>query len=83
VQESPDKIYNLVRSGVLSQITAMSFDSENLPPGAKVRRNSVETSSGRILLLPMRTSVDGRPPLLSKAIEAASRIVGREEAMAM
>ncbi|MDY0094562.1 MAG: CpsB/CapC family capsule biosynthesis tyrosine phosphatase [Candidatus Vecturithrix sp.] len=82
VQESPDKIYNLVRSGVLSQITAMSLTGEFGRRAQKCAKILLKHHLAHIIATDAH-SVDGRPPLLSKAIEAASRIVGREEAMAM
>lgn len=82
VQEYPDKIYNLVSSGVLSQITAMSLTGEFGPRAQKCAKTLLKHQLAHIIATDAH-SVTGRPPLLSKAVEAASRIVGREEAMTM
>ncbi|GAK59747.1 PHP C-terminal domain protein [Candidatus Vecturithrix granuli] len=82
VQEYPDKIYNLICSGVLSQITAMSLTGEFGPRAQKCAKILLKHHLAHIIATDAH-SVAGRPPLLSKAVDMASRIVGHEEATEM
>lgn len=82
VQEYPDKIYSLVCSGVLSQITAMSLTGGFGSRAQKCARTLLKHHLAHIIATDAH-SATGRPPLLSKAVEAASHIVGDEEATKM
>lgn len=72
----------MIRMGCLGQITAMSLTGGF---GPAVKRVTEELLLKRLahLIASDAHSTDGRPPILSSGVQAAARIVGREEAHRM
>lgn len=82
VQENPGRIYDLIASGVLSQITAMSITGEFGSRAQKCARTLLQHNLAHIIASDAH-SPKQRPPLLSEAVRAASQIVGAEQARDM
>ena len=82
VQENPQRIYDLVSSGVISQITAMSLSGGFGRRAKKCAKTLLEHNLAHIIASDAH-STNSRPPILSEGVKAAGRIVGEEFAMAM
>lgn len=82
VQEHPNKVYELVSLGALSQITAMSLTGEFGSRAQKCAKTLLKHNLAHIIASDAH-SVDHRPPVLSNAVKIASRIVGEEDAAEM
>lgn len=82
VQQHPGQVYELVSLGVLSQITAMSLTGGFGRHAQKCAKTLVEHNLAHIIATDAH-SVASRPPILSKGVEVAARIVGKEQAQAM
>jgi protein-tyrosine phosphatase len=82
VQENPGRIYELVSIGVLSQITAMSVTGGFGPMARKCASTLLKHNLVHIIASDAH-SVDHRPPILSDAVKAVSRLLGEERAMEM
>ena len=82
VGQNPRRYYEMIRMGCLGQVTAMSLTGGF---GPEVRRLTEKLLTNRLIniIASDAHSTDGRPPVLSPAVRAASRIVGREEARKM
>jgi protein-tyrosine phosphatase len=82
VGQNPRRYDEMIRMGCLGQVTAMSVTGGF---GPEVRRVA-EKLLGRGLVHLIASdahSSDGRPPILSHAVRAAEKTVGREEAWKM
>jgi len=82
IWERPKRYYEMIRMGCLGQVTAMSLTGDF---GSGVRRIAEKLLSKRLIhmIASDAHSADGRPPILSTAVKAAEKIVGKEEAMRM
>jgi protein-tyrosine phosphatase len=82
IGERPKRYYEMIRIGCLGQVTAMSLTGDF---GTGVRRIAEKLLSKRLIhmIASDAHSVDGRPPILSTAVKAAEKIVGKEEAIRM
>jgi protein-tyrosine phosphatase len=78
----PGRYYEMIKMGCLGQVTAMSLTGDF---GSRVRKLSEKLlKAGLVHLIATDAhSSDGRPPILSAALKAASKIVGKEEAIKM
>ncbi len=81
-QEMPDKLQRLIDLGCLVQLTAASLTGGFGRQVARAAREMVRKGYCHILASDAH-SPSFRPPLLSKALEAASSLVGRTRALAM
>ncbi len=74
-----DRFYEMIRMGCLGQLTAMSLTGAF---GTKVRQCAERLLRLRLvhLIASDGHSENGRPPILSQAVKAASKIIGSEEA---
>ena len=79
VGRKPARYYEMVRMGCLGQVTAMSLTGGF---GPEVKRLAEELLIHRLvhLIASDAHSIDTRPPLLTPAVRAASKRVGKEEA---
>ncbi len=82
VQENPNCIYDIVSQGVLSQITAMSVTGGFGRPAQKCARILLEHNLVHIIASDAH-STERRPPILSEAVKAVSRILDEESAANM
>jgi len=82
IGQRPQRYYEMIRMGCLGQVTAMSLTGEF---GSGVRRIAEKLLSKRLIhiIASDAHSPDGRPPVLSAAMKAAEKIVGKEEARKM
>jgi len=82
IGQRPQRYYEMIRMGCLGQVTAMSLTGEF---GSGVRRIAEKLLSKRLIhmIASDAHSPDGRPPVLSTAMKAAEKIVGKEEARKM
>jgi len=78
----PGRYYEMIKMGCLGQVTAMSLTGDF---GPKVKQWAENLLKHRLvhLIASDAHSGDGRPPILSAAVKAAARVVGKEEAMRM
>lgn len=81
-RERPELLYELVNMGVLAQVTAMSLEGEFGPSVEKAALNFLKYDLIHVIA---SDAHDGkwRVPRLSRAVERAAQIVGREKAEAM
>jgi len=79
VGRKPARYYEMVRMGCLGQVTAMSLTGGF---GPEVERLAEELLIHRLvhLIASDAHSIDTRPPILTPAVRAASKRVGKEEA---
>ncbi|MDH4161653.1 MAG: capsular biosynthesis protein [Nitrospirota bacterium] len=78
----PDALYDFVGGGGLVQVTAMSLTGEN---GEEVRRfccSLLQRALAHVIATDAHAPA-GRAPLLAKAVDAAARVIGAEEAYRM
>jgi len=82
VGQRPQRYYEMIRMGCLGQVTAMSLTGGF---GLEVRRVAEKLLASRLVhfIASDAHSIGGRPPILSEAVRAAERIVGRKEARKM
>jgi protein-tyrosine phosphatase len=82
IAQRPKRYYEMIRMGCLGQVTAMSLTGDF---GSGVRRIAEKLLSKRLIhmIASDAHSADGRPPILSAAVKAAEKIVGKEEAQKM
>lgn len=83
INRDMDILYELVRMGALSQVTAMSITGDF---GGTVRQCAEVLLKHRLVhvIASDAHSPEGRPPVLSRAVDAAAEIVGSyEEAVRM
>ncbi len=82
IQQDSSVIYDFIKEGALTQVTAMSITGE-FGKGAK---GFVEKMLKYDMVHIISTdchNIVSRPPILSIAVELASRIVGKEKALSM
>ena len=79
IMRKPGRYSDMIRGGCLGQVTAMSLLGGF---GPETRRFSEELVARRLVhfIATDAHSTNGRAPVLSGAVRAASKIVGREEA---
>jgi protein-tyrosine phosphatase len=82
IGQRPKRYYEMIRMGCLGQVTAMSLTGEF---GSPVRRVAEKLLAHRLIhiIASDAHSAGGRPPILSSAVKAAEKMVGKEEAMRM
>ncbi|NWG04654.1 MAG: tyrosine protein phosphatase [Syntrophaceae bacterium] len=82
IGQRPKRYYEMVRMGCLGQVTAMSLIGDF---GSEIKRVAERLLSRRLLhtIASDSHSVHRRPPILSNAVKAAAKIVGKEEACKM
>jgi protein-tyrosine phosphatase len=82
VQENPDRVYELVSMGVLSQITAMSITGGFGSRVKKCVQTLLKHNLAHIIASDAH-SADYRPPILSEAVRVVSHLLGEERAKEM
>ncbi len=82
VGQNPRRYYEIIRMGCLGQVTAMSVTGGFGPEVKRVAENLLSMGLVHVIASDAHSS-DGRPPVLSHALRAAGKIVGREEAWKM
>jgi protein-tyrosine phosphatase len=82
IRQRPERYYQMVRMGCLGQVTAMSLTNGF---GGSVRHLAEKLMSHRLVhfIASDAHSVDGRRPVLSSGVKAATKIVGEDEARRM
>jgi protein-tyrosine phosphatase len=82
IGQRPQRYYEMIKTGCLGQVTAMSLTGDF---GPKVREAAERLLKKRLIhfIASDAHSPDGRPPILSKAVRAAEKIVGKKEAQKM
>jgi len=82
VGRKPERYYEMIRMGCLGQVTAMSLTGGF---GPEVKRLAEELLIHRLVhfIASDAHSIDTRPPILTPAVRAASKRVGKEEAWRM
>jgi protein-tyrosine phosphatase len=82
IVRKPERYYEMIRMGCLGQVTAMSLTGGF---GAEAKRVAEKLLSYRLLhiIASDAHSSNGRPPILSQAVEAAGKIVGESEGRKM
>ncbi len=82
VEQNPRRYHEMIRVGCLGQLTAMSLTG-GFGPEVKRLAEKLLTKGFVHLIASDAHSTDGRQPVLSDAVDAAARIVGRDEALRM
>ncbi len=82
VQENPNRIYDLVSQGALSQITAMSITGEFGSRIQKCAKTLLKHNLAHIIATDAH-SVNSRPPILSESVKVAGRMLGEDLAANM
>ena len=82
IGKRPGRYYEIIKMGCLGQVTAMSLTGEF---GPKVRQWAEKLLKSWLVhfIASDAHSPNGRPPILSAAVKAAAKIVGKEEAEKM
>ena len=82
IGQRPKRYYEMIRMGCLGQVTAMSLTGGF---GHGVKRIAEKLLTNRLIhiIASDAHSTDARPPILSAAVRAAEKIVGKEEARRM
>jgi len=82
IAERPKRYYDMIRMGCLGQVTAMSLTGEF---GQGIRRVVEKLVKNRLVhsIASDTHSINGRPPILSEAVRAAERLIGKKEAWKM
>ncbi|MFB3887574.1 MAG: tyrosine-protein phosphatase [Thermodesulfobacteriota bacterium] len=82
IGQRPQRFYEMIRTGCLGQVTAMSLTGEF---GPKVRQIAEKLTAHCLIhfIASDAHSTNGRPPILSKAVRTAQKIVGEREAIKM
>ena len=82
IGHNPQRYYQMIRMGCLGQVTAMSLTGGF---GPKIKEIAEKLVSKKLIhmIASDAHSTDRRPPILSAAVKAAEKIVGREEARKM
>ena len=80
--QRPHRYYGMIRMGCLGQVTAMSLTGEF---GSLVKRVAERLLRNRLIhiIASDAHSSNGRPPILSRGLNVAATIVGKEEARRM
>jgi protein-tyrosine phosphatase len=82
IGQKPQRYGEMIRMGCLGQVTAMSLTGGF---GAGVRGTAERLLKNRLIhiIASDSHSIDRRPPILSTAVRAAEKMVGKEEAQRM
>jgi protein-tyrosine phosphatase len=82
IAKRPQRYYEMIRTGCLGQVTAMSLTGGF---GSEIRRVAEKLLNHRLLhfIASDAHSANGRPPVLSDAVREAAKIVGKEQARKM
>jgi len=82
ISDRPKRYYEMIRMGCLGQVTAMSLTGRF---GQRVRKGVEKLVKERVvhIIASDAHSINERPPVLSEAVRAAEKIVGKEEARKM
>ena len=82
IARSPNRYYEIIKMGCLGQVTAMSLTGGF---GSGVRRIAEKLLKNRLahVIASDSHSINRRPPILSTALRATEKIVGKEEAQKM
>jgi protein-tyrosine phosphatase len=82
IVRKPERYYEMIRMGCLGQVTAMSLTGGF---GTEAKRVAEKLLTHRLLhiIASDAHSSNGRPPVLSKAVEAAAKLIGESEARKM
>jgi protein-tyrosine phosphatase len=82
IARSPNRYYEIIKMGCLGQVTAMSLTGGF---GSGVRLVAEKLLKNRLvhIIASDTHSINGRPPILSTALRATEKIVGKEEAQKM
>jgi len=82
IGQRPRRYYEMIRTGCLGQVTAMSLTGEFSP---EVKRVAEKLLAHRLIhfIASDAHSINRRPPVLSTGVRAAEKIVGKEEARKM
>ncbi len=82
IGKRPGRYYEIIKMGCLGQVTAMSLTGEF---GPKVRQWAEKLLKSWLVhfIASDAHSGNGRPPILSAAVKAAAKIVGKKEAEKM
>jgi len=82
IVERPKRYYEMIRMGCLGQVTAMSLTGKFGHGIRKIAERFIKKRLVHIIASDAH-SINGRPPILSEALRAAEKIVGKEEAWKM
>jgi protein-tyrosine phosphatase len=82
IGQNPKRYYEMIRMGCLGQVTAMSLTGEF---GREVKEVVERLMKKRLVhfIASDAHSINGRCPILSNALRAAEKIIGKEEAWKM
>ncbi len=82
IARTPNRYYEIIKMGCLGQVTAMSLTGGF---GSGVRLIAEKLLKNRLvhIIASDTHSINGRPPILSTAVRATEKIVGKEEAQKM
>ncbi len=82
VQEEPNRVFDLVSMGVLSQVTAMSITGGF---GSRVKKCAHTLLKHNLvhIIASDAHSINYRPPILSEAVKVVSKILDDEQAQSM
>ncbi len=82
VTQRPHRYYDIIRMGCLGQVTAMSLTGGF---GSGIKKTAEKLTKSHLVhfIATDAHSTNGRPPILSQAVRAAERIVGKDEARRM
>ncbi|RJQ51436.1 MAG: tyrosine protein phosphatase [Nitrospiraceae bacterium] len=82
IQENMDMLYDFIRQGALLQITAMSLTGEFGKKAEKCAVSLLKHNLAHVIATDSH-SVRRRPPVLSKALKIAIKLVGTDNALRM
>ena len=82
LQADPEPLVQLVGQGALVQVTAMSLTGDFGPAPRRATEDLIRRKLAHVIATDAH-SPNRRPPVLSKAVGAAARLVGEEDARAM
>ncbi len=82
IGQRPQRYYQMVRTGCLGQVTAMSLTGEF---GPEIKKIAERLLAKRLIhfIATDAHSLNRRPPILSAGVRAAEKIVGKKEAQKM
>lgn len=82
IQRNPDRLKRFIEMGALAQITAMSLTGAFGYMIKRSARSMLEQGLIHIIATDAH-SIDKRPPILSKGVEIAGKIIGKDAAYSM
>lgn len=82
IARSPNRYYEIIKMGCLGQVTAMSLTG-GFGPAIKKVAGKLLTKRLLHIIASDAHSIDRRPPILSTALRATEKMVGKEEARKM